>query len=153
MFWFNKKKSSELGFMLDYPQISIVPQMPSVIASLKSSNTPYKVVADGYITFSGKAFDSDISLVFGVHFASSIVDFIEIFRPIEYLQADNYDIYNSFSELSEILKNKYGQPKITTSLSINGRMCEQWVKQNYIVNHYIFERFSLEEHLHINFYK
>lgn len=50
MFWFNKKKSSELGFKLDYPQISIVPQMPSVIASLKSSNTPYKVVADGYIT-------------------------------------------------------------------------------------------------------
>ena len=52
-----------------------------------------------------------------------------------------------------MLKNRYGAPIITTSASIGGYPCEQWATSQYIVNHYVTDRFGFEEHLHISFYK
>lgn len=120
--------------------------------SLKQAGIDYTIVTNGYIVFEGNVFGSDIPLMIGIHFNSGKVKYIEIFRPREYYN-EKYDINASFAELSKILKNKYGKPLITTSASINGYPCEQWLTTNYIVNHYIMDRFGPEEHLHINLHK
>lgn len=148
-----KKKNKKTEFKIDYPKLSIVPHTSSVIASLKSSNTEYHLVANGYIVFEGKAFNSDLPLMFGIHYNSLRVEFIEIFRPREYYETDYYDINESFNELSGILRRQYGRPTVTTAAFIGNYPCEQWITPNYIVNHYIFNRFGPEEHLHINFFK
>ncbi|MBQ9993796.1 MAG: hypothetical protein IJP17_03715 [Clostridia bacterium] len=120
---------------------------------MKNAGVDYKVVTNGYITFSGQVFDSTVSLMIGIHFSLSEVKYIEIFRPSEYYQSEDYDIDASFSELSQILQNKYGKPLITTAASISNSPCEQWITPDYVVNHYILDRFGPEEHLHINFYQ
>ncbi len=153
MFSLLKKKKSKPAFVIDFPQIAISPDTHTFIDSLKASTIEYTFIADGYITFAGRAFGCDIPLMFGIHFNALKIEFIEIFRPHEYYQSNLYDIYESLSQLSEILRKQYGKPLITTSVSIGGQPCEQWHTSNYIVNHYIMDRFGLEEHLHINFYK
>ena len=148
-----KKKKTEPVFVIDFPQFAISPDTHTFINSLKASTIEYTLVTKGYITFAGKAFSCDIPLIFGIHFNALKIEFIEIFRPNEYYHSDIYDIYKSFSQLSEILRKQYGKPSMTTSASIEGQPCEQWHTSNYIVNHYIMDRFGLEEHLQINFYK
>ena len=153
MFPFLKKNKEKPSFMIDAPQISITPDAQHFIKSLQASAIEYTLVTDGYITFAGKAFACDIPLMFGVHFNKLKVEFIEIFRPLEYYQSDHYDINESFSQLSDALRKRYGKPLTVTAASIGGHLCEQWHTQNFVVNHYIMDRFGLEEHLHINFYK
>ncbi|MBE6943379.1 MAG: hypothetical protein E7453_03860 [Ruminococcaceae bacterium] len=146
-------KRTKPAFVIDFPQISITPDTQTFIASLKASDIEYTLVTNGYITFAGKAFACDIPLMFGVHFNKLRIEFIEVFRPLEYYQSDTYDISESFSQLSDVLRKQYGKPLVTTAASIGGHPCEQWHTSNYIVNHYIMDRFGIEEHLHINFYK
>ena len=153
MFSFLKKNNTKPTFVIDFPQIAISPDTHSFIDLLKASTIEYTLVTDGYITFEGRAFGSNIPLMFGIHFNALKIEFIEIFRTQEYYLSDSYDINESFAQLSGILRKQYGKPLITTSASIGGHPCEQWHTSNYIVNHYIMERFGLEEHLHINFYK
>ena len=153
MFSFLKKNNANPTFVIDFPQIAISPDTHTFIDSLKASTIEYTLVTDGYITFEGRAFGCNIPLIFGIHFNTLRIEFIEIFRPQEYYLSDSYDINESFAQLSGILRKQYGKPLITTSASIGGQPCEQWHTSNYIVNHYIMERFGLEEHLHINFYK
>ncbi len=153
MFSLFEKKKSKPAFVIDFPQIAISSDTQTFIHSLKASTIEYTLVTDGYITFAGRAFGCDIPLIFGIHFNTLKIEFIEIFRPREYYQSDSYDINESFSQLSEILRKQYGKPIMTTASSIGGHPCEQWITSNYIVNHYIMDRFGLEEHLHINFYK
>ena len=150
---FLKKKKTKPNFVIDSPQILITPDTRTLIESLKASNIEYTSVTNGYITFAGNAFGCDIPLMFGVHFNTLNVEFIEVFRPLEYYQSDRYDINESFSQFSDVLRKQYGKPLVTTAASIGGQPCEQWYTSNYIVNHYIMDRFGLEEHLHINFYK
>ena len=153
MFCFLKKKNTKPAFEVNSPKISITPDIQALIESLKVSDIEYTPVTDGYITFAGQAFASDIPLMFGVHFNKLKVEFIEVFRPLEYYQSDCYDINESFEQLSKTLRKQYGKPLVTTSASIGGYPCEQWLTQDFIVNHYIIDRFGPEEHLHINFYK
>ena len=153
MFCFLKKKNTKPAFEVNSPKISITPDIRALIESLKASDIEYTPVTDGYITFAGQAFASDIPLMFGVHFNKLKVKFIEVFRPLEYYQSDCYDINESFEQLSKTLRKQYGKPLVTTSASIGGYPCEQWLTQDFIVNHYIIDRFGPEEHLHINFYK
>ncbi len=153
MLLFFRNKKIKPAFVIDSPKFSIVSDTQSFIASLKTSAISYTLVADGYITFAGRTFCCDMPLMFGVHFNELKVEFIEIFRPLEYYQSDHYDIYESFSQLSDALRKQYGEPLVTTAASIGGHPCEQWHTSNYIINHYIMDRFGLEEHLHINFYK
>ena len=153
MFSFFKKKKKAPTFEIDSPKISLTPNTADFISSLKKSEIDYTLVTNGYITFSAYVFDYACPLMIGVHFNTLRIEFIEIFRPLEYYQSEEYDISISFSKLSEILNKKYGKPLVTTSASINGYPCEQWITAGYIVNHYIMDRFGPEEHLHINFYK
>ena len=149
---FEKKKKVPM-FEIDSPKISLTPNTFDFLALLKKSEIDYTLITDGYITFSAYVFDYAYPLMIGVHYNPLKIEYIEIFRPLEYYQSDMYDINISFSELSAILNKKYGKPLITTSASINGYPCEQWVTDDYIVNHYIVDRFGSEEHLNINFYK
>lgn len=153
MFSLFRKKKARPVFQINSPKLSITPDAHNLEAALKNSGVEYKIVANGYIIFTGCVFDSDIPLMIGIHFNSNKVEFIEIFRTLEYFQAKEYDINASFSEISGILNKKYGTPLTTTSASINGYPCEQWTTPDYVVNHYIMDRFGPEEHLHINFYK
>ena len=153
MFSFLKKKKKTPIFEIDSPKISLTPNTVDFISILEKFEINYTCVTNGYITFSAHVFDYAYPLMLGIHYNPLKIEFIEIFRPIEYYQHDTYDINISFSELSEILIKKYGKPLITTSASINGYPCEQWRTTDYIVNHYIMDRFGPEEHLHINFYK
>lgn len=149
-----KRKRPKSEFKIDIPNISIAPDMPTVTASLKSSDTPYEVVTDGYIVFQGKAFDCDIPLMFGIHYNQTKVEFIEIFRPLEYTRSKEYNVNISFKELSEILKSKYGRPTVTTTDSSPYKFPrEEWRTPNFSIEHYIFDRFGPEEHLHICFYR
>ena len=153
MFTFLKKKKKTPIFEIDSPKISLTPNTVDFISILEEFEINYTCVTNGYITFSAHVFDYAHPLMLGIHYNPLKIEFIEIFRPMEYYQQDAYDINVSFSELSEILIKKYGKPLITTSASINGYPCEQWRTADYIVNHYIMDRFGPEEHLHINFYK
>lgn len=153
MFSFFKKKQAAAVFEVDSPKLSITPNPHNLKSSLKNAEIDYKVVTDGFITFAGCVFDSDIPLMIGIHFNLSKIEYIEIFRTPKYYQSEKYDINTSFAELADILKKKYGNPIVTTSASINGYPCEQWITPGYIINHYIMNRFGPAEHLHINFYK
>ena len=153
MFSFFKKKKKAPTFEIDSPKISLTPNAVDFIPLLKKSDIDYTLVTNGYVTFSAYVFAYAYPLMLGIHYNPLKIEFIEIFRPMEYYQQDAYDINVSFSELSAILRKKYGKPFITTSASINGYPCEQWTTADYIVNHYIMDRFGPEEHLHINFYK
>lgn len=153
MFSFMRRKQKTSAFMIDFPQIAVSPDMRAFLDALKASAVPYTLVTDGYITFEGSAFGCDVPLMFGIHFNARTIRFIEVFRPRAYYLSESYDINESFAQLSGILRNHYGKPIITTAASIGGYPCEQWVTPDYIVNHYIMDRFGPEEHLHINFYK
>jgi len=152
MFSFLKKKIAPV-FEIDSPKIFLTPKSTDLIALLKKAKIDYTLVTNGYITFPAYVFNYERPLIIGVHYNPLKIEFIEIFRPLEYYQLDEYDINVSFSELSKVLKKKYGRPFITTSALINGYPCEQWITAEYIVNHYIMDRFGPEEHLHISFYK
>ena len=153
MFSILHEKRAEASFKVDYPKLSIAADSHNIESMLKGTGVEYNVVADGYITFCGCVFDCDIPLMIGIHFKSHKVEFIEIFRTLEYYQSEKYDINASFDELSNILKKKYGNPVVLTTASTNGYPYEQWMTPNYIVNHYVIDRFGLEEHLHVNFHK
>ena len=153
MFSFMRRKQKTPAFMLDFPQIAVSPDTRAFLDALKATALPYKLVTDGYITFEGRAFGCDVPLMFGIHFDAQKISFIEVFRPRAYYLSESYDINESFTQLSGILRNRYGKPVATIAASIDGYPCDQWVTPDYIVNHYIMDRFGPEEHLHINFYK
>lgn len=148
-----KKKTEIPKFEIDSPQLSITSSAQNLKALLKNAEVKYKVVSRGYIVFEGFAFNCDIPLMIGVHFNAVKIEFIEIFRPLAYYESENFDINISFSELSKVLRKRYGEPIVTTSTSINDYPCEEWHTSDYMVNHYIMDRFGLEEHLHIKFLK
>lgn len=153
MFSFIYRMQAVASFEVDCPKFSIAANSHNIESLLKDAGIEYTVITAGYITFRGCVFDSDIPLMIGIHFNSHKVEFIEIFRTLEYYQSEQYDINVSFNELSSILRKKYGKPLVLTSASISGYPCEQWMTPSFIVNHYIMDRFGPGEHLHINFYK
>ena len=153
MFCFFKKKKIAPTFEIDSPKISLTPNTVDFISILEKFEINYTCVTNGYITFSAHVFDYAYPLMLGIHYNPLKIEFIEIFRPLEYYQCDTYDINISFAELSAILSKKYGKPLITRAASINEYPFEQWRTSDYIVCHYIMDRFGLEENLHVIFSK
>ena len=92
MFSFFKKKQAAAVFEVDSPKLSITPNPHNLKSSLKNAEIDYKVVTDGFITFAGCVFDSDIPLMIGIHFNLSKIEYIEIFRTPKYYQSEKYDI-------------------------------------------------------------
>ena len=122
MFFTPKNKTD--AFEIDSPKLSISPSTTNVEAMLKDAGSDYKVITESYIVFPGCVFGSKIPLMIGIHFTPLKTKFIEVFRPSEYYQSENYDIHASFSELSQILQDKFGEPLMTTAASISGLPCE-----------------------------
>lgn len=144
------KKKPDVVFEIDNPKLSITPNFYDLEAQLNEAEVDYKVVAEGYITFAGRVFKSDIPLMIGIHSRSAQIEYIEIFRMRSYYLSKDYNISASFAELSGILKKQYGEPTMTSASSDDDRI-EQWImpERGYRIDHYLFDRFELEEHLHI----
>ncbi|MDO4153938.1 MAG: hypothetical protein Q4E21_03690 [Clostridia bacterium] len=144
---------STLAFAVDEPNIVITKDFTKCKNDLALHGTEYNTVSDGYITFPAKLFHTDIQFICGIHYNLNTIQYIEIFRPIEYSQSTAFDIHQSYKQLSDVLKKQFGNPIHTTGESIGGQQNEQWICKGFIINHYLLDRFGLEEHLHINFFK
>lgn len=153
LFALSRRINKTPTFEIDSPKILITLDASGIETLLKNSGADYTVITKGYITFRGYVFNSDFPLMIGIHFNDLQVKFIEIFRPDEYYQSEKFNISASFNELSALLKKKYGNPRVTTSKSINDYPCEQWMTSDYFINHNIADHFGPAEYLHINFYK
>lgn len=160
MFSFFRKKKKAVSvkseppkFEVNSPKFTITRNAWNLEAALDAAGIDYRVVTKGYIVFQGSVFERDIPLMIGIHHNGINVVFIELFRPEDYYASVNYDVNVSFAELSEALKNEFGEPEIVTSQSIDHYPREQWLTSDFIINHYIMDRFGPEEHLHINFFQ
>lgn len=143
-------------FSVDEPHIVLTTDFEGCKQSLEALGVKYRQVTKEYFIFPARLFGSDLDLMVGVHGNSGVprrVVFLEVFRPEEYYKSPEYDLDQSFRELSGVLRRRYGAPRIVTSASINGQPCEQWLTQDYIVNHCLMERLAVYESLHINFYQ
>jgi len=145
MFSHSAQYPAAAGFPIDEPKLVIAADSINIEALLQKAGIDYNTVAVGCVTFSGRVFGSDLPLMIGVHFNSYRVKFVEIFRPKDYLQAEDYDAYASFAQLSGVLQSRYGTP------TSGHPHREQWVADGYTVEHFITERFGVEEHLRILF--
>lgn len=148
---FFKKKPAAV-FEIDDPQLSITPNFHDLEAQLKEMKVDYTVVTEGYITFAGRVFKSDVPLMIGIHFHLSQIEHIEIFRIWNYYRSEEYNISASFTELSGILKRQYGEPARIAAAPNHG-LYERWTmpERGYRIEHYLMDRFGPEEHLHIHF--
>lgn len=148
---FFKKKPAGI-FELDAPKLSVTPNFPDLEAQLKAAKVDYKVVAEGYIVFAGRAFQSDLPLMIGIHFHSAQIERVELFRPREYYRSGDHSADASFAELSEVLKKRYGEPTAAAAEPGYGRR-EEWTmpERGYRIDHSLFDRFGPEEHLNIYF--
>lgn len=143
---FRKRK---VGFVLKYPCVTITRNFLQLKTDLKNAAISYRKVAPGYLCFSGKIPGYDPEIEIGIHAYGAVVRSIEIFRPMEYYQSADYDIYQSFKDFSRALEELYGKPLNRLPKDSYGQISERWVSP-YKIDHYIFERFGLEEHLTIS---
>ena len=150
--FFRKRKATD-AFEIDTPRLTIASNMHDPETILMEAKVEYRTVTKGYIVFEGYVFGSDFPLMIGIHFNAFKVEYIEIFRPMEYYRSGEYDIQVSFAELSDLLKKQYGNPLITKPTVLFGYPHERWRTPNYLIDHYIMDRFGPEEHLHICFHR
>jgi len=87
----------------------------------------------------------------GFHFDEDGFNCIEIFRPREYYSSGSYDANASYAEISQVLRNKYGEPHSETSDPESSLARERWITPAYGIDHYVMERFGPEERLYIIF--
>ena len=149
MCFFNLFKKKNAQFILDYPHITITDDFLLLKTDLRKADISYKKVTSGYICFSGKIPGYDTEIEIGIHALGTVITSIEIFRPVEYYQSSDFDIYRSYKDFSSVLEKQYGKPLIRLPKDSYGQIREKWVKP-YKIDHYIFERFGLEEHLTIS---
>lgn len=134
---------------LDKPKINITKDLSKTLKQLKSAEIEYKKVIDGYISFPAKLFGYSETLIVGIHYSLNDIQFLEIFRPKEYYLSPDYNIQKSYDELSTVLKKRLGTP--SKEESYDNDPFEEWILYTCKIQHYIFDRFGLEEHLQIYF--
>lgn len=146
--YFRKKYSA---FEILQPQMSITKRMSNNIDQLKANNIEYHIVAKGYLCFQANVFRKDTLLNVGLHYDFGQLQFIELFRPVEYYNAQ-YDIDASFADFNEQIISRYGSPTfkviIPTTDDFIGSKAE-WYMRGMKIEHWIMDRFGPEEHLHI----
>ncbi len=147
------RRKQRYEFKIDSPEFVISSNTADFLSKLKGAGITYQTITTGYIVFEGRAFHSRIPLMIGVHFNAQTVEYIEIFRPLPYYKSPHYDINSSFHELSNMLKQEYGQPLAVKPGVLYGLPSEKWHTEAHTIHHYIIDRFGLEEHLHIYFSK
>ena len=145
------KKSNAIFKVLE-PNIKLTVSVSECINELKIAGVKYNQVTAGYITFPAKLFDG-LDMMVGLHYQGPFIDYIEIFRPLEYYNSPNFDIKESYAEIHDAVSFCYGQPQAKKPAYLSGYPSERWLGRNFVIDHSICERFGLEEHLSFRFIK
>ena len=145
------KKSNAIFKVLE-PNIKLTVSVSECINELKIAGVKYDQVTAGYITFPAKLFDG-LDMMLGLHYQGPFIDYIEIFRPLEYYNSPNFDIKESYAEIHDSVSSCYGQPQAKKPAYLSGYPSERWLGRNFVIDHIICERFGLEEHLSFRFIK
>ena len=145
------KKSNAIFKVLE-PNIKLTVSVSECINELKIAGVKYNQVTAGYITFPAKLFDG-LDMMLGLHYQGPFIDYIEIFRPLEYYNSPNFDIKESYAEIHDAVSSCYGQPQAKKPVYLSGYPSERWLGRNFVIDHSICERFGLEEHLSFRFIK
>ena len=143
-------KKSNAVFKVLEPNIELTVSVSECIKELKSSAVKYNQVTKGYITFPAKLFDG-LDMMVGLHYQGPFIDYIEIFRPLEYYNSPNFDINESYAEIHDAVSSCYGQPQAKKPAYLSGYSSERWLGRNFVIDHSICDRFGLEEHLSFKF--
>lgn len=104
-------KKSNAVFKVLEPNIELTVSVSECINELKSSGVKYNQVTAGYITFPTKLFDG-LDMMVGLHYQGPFIDYIEIFRPLEYYNSPDFDINESYAEIHDAVSSCYGQPQV-----------------------------------------
>ena len=145
------KKSNAIFKVLE-PNIKLTVSVSECINELKIAGVKYNQVTAGYITFPAKLFDG-LDMMVGLHYQGPFIDYIEIFRPLEYYNLPNFDIKESYAEIHDAVSSCYGQPQAKKPAYLSAYPSERWLGRNFVIDHSICERFGLEEHLSFRFIK
>ena len=145
------KKSNAIFKVLE-PNIKLTVSVSECINELKIAGVKYDQVTAGYITFPAKLFDG-LDMMVGLHYRGPFIDYIEIFRPLEYYNSPNFDMKESYAEIHDAVSSCYGQPQAKKPAYLSGYPSERWLGRNFVIDHSICERFGLEEHLSFRFIK
>ena len=145
------KKSNAIFKVLE-PNIKLTVSVSECINELKIAGVKYNQVSAGYITFPAKLFNG-LDMMVGLHYQGPFIDYIEIFRPLEYYNSPNFDINESYAEIHDAVSSCYGQPQAKKPAYLSGYPSERWLGRNFVIDHSICERFCLEEHLSFRFIK
>ncbi len=143
-------KKSNAVFKVLEPNIELTVSVSECIKKLIRSGVKYNQVTAGYITFPAKLFDG-LDMMVGLHYQGAFIDYIEIFRPIEYYNSPDFDINESYAEIHDAVVSCYGKPQAKKPAYLSGYPSERWLGRNFVIDHSICDRFGLEEHLSFKF--
>ncbi len=143
-------KKSEAVFKVSDPDIELTVSFAECVKRLKTAGVKYDQVCAGYITFSAKVF-GNLDMTVGLHCKGAFVEYIEFFRPLEYYNSPDFDIKKSFAEIHNAVVSCYGKPQVEKPSHLAGLPSERWLGRNFVLDHYILDRFGPEEHLHFKF--
>lgn len=99
-------------------------------------------VTENYYTVLTNVFKQNFTCNIGFHLEGRMVRKIEFFRGGDYYIGR--DIYDSYLEFQKVLEDFFGRPTKVKSCYYSF-----WKLDSIEVLHYIYERFSLEEHVEI----
>ena len=143
-------KKSNAVFKIIEPNIELTVSVSECIKELKCAGVNYNQVTVGYITFPAKLFNG-LDMMVGLHYQGAFIDFIEIFRPLEYYNSPDFDINESYAEIHDAVVSCYGKPQVKKPAYLYGYPSERWLGRNFAIDHSICDRFGLEEHLSFKF--
>lgn len=147
---FNRKSTV---FPLKEPNVVITKNYLTLLSQLDGLGIQYKQftyegIKTQTIIFTALLPFYDKPIKIGVHTDGISIDKIEISRLEEYFQSTDFNLYSSFNDFSLILKKEYGKPLIRLNKNSYGEISETW-KKPFLIEHYIKERFGLEERIFI----
>ena len=132
------------------PKIELSVSVSECVKELNRVGLQYNQVCAGYITFPAKLFNG-LDMMVGLHYQGVFVDYIEIFRPLEYYNSPDFDINESYAEIHNAVVSCYGKPQAEKPCYLSGFPSERWLGRNFVIDHSICDRFGLEEHLSFKF--
>lgn len=112
-----------------------------------------KFVTRSYLVVEGKIFNDKYSCNIGFHFSAFILKKIELFDSREGYESKS--TIDRFNEKQKYLKQCYGEAtdKKNENVYYDNESLKfersTWKTNNFRINHSLFERFGIEEHLHI----
>ena len=146
-----ENKSTAVFSVLE-PKIELTVSVSECVKELNRVGLQYDQVSASYITFPAKLFNG-LDMIVGLHFRGAFVDYIEIFRPLEYRNSPNFDIKKSYAEIHDAVVSCYGNPQAQKPCYLSEYPSERWLGRNFVMDHSICDRFGLEEHLSFKFVK